>query len=92
METCTKLAEVRRKVEEDEMEGWQKRHLRSRSKGKGDVGVEKEETKEEKMGEKMESFFCSVFEFLTDPIANFLGNHFFVLFHSVEYYLLCFFS
>ena len=31
----------------------------------GDVGVEKEREKEEKKGEKMENFFCSIYEFLT---------------------------
>ena len=40
--------------------------MRGREKGKEDVGVEKEKEKEEQKGEKMESFFCSLYEFLTD--------------------------
>ena len=55
-------------------EYWRPRAVlwRSRKKGKGDVGVEKERGKEE----KMEILFCSVHEFLTDAgnfdVTNFL--------------------
>ena len=61
---------------EEKMGEWRTRHLRGRERGKGDVGVEKE--KEERKGGKMESVFCSIYEFLTDPEEfnkmNFLCN------------------
>ena len=60
MEECTRLAEVRNKVEREETEEWRTRHPRDKKKEKRDVGVEKEKEKEE--GERMESFFCNVHE------------------------------
>ena len=62
MEDCAKLAEVRKKVEERRWRNeWRTRHSRDKKKKKGGVGVEKEKEKEE--GEKIESFFCNVYEF-----------------------------
>ena len=53
------------KEEEESGEGMvNTRHSQSKKRKKGDVGVENEKGKEE--GEKMESFFCEVHEFLTD--------------------------
>ena len=56
---------------------WRIRHLRGREKGKEDVGVEKEREKEERKGEKMESFFCSIYEFLKgkSDVTNSLCNN-----------------
>ena len=81
MEECVELTKLRREVEkEDKMEQWQTRHLRSRKKGKGDVGVEKEREKGEQKGKEMENFFCLIYEFLTDAekfdVTNFLCNNF----------------
>ena len=44
------------------MDEWGTRHSRDRKKKKGDVGVEMKEEE----GEKIELFFCNVYEFLTD--------------------------
>ena len=41
---------------EQKMGEWRTRHLRSREKGKGDVGVKKEKEKEGRKGEKMMNF------------------------------------
>ena len=49
---------------EERLGEWRTRHLRGREKRKGDAGVEKEREKEKKEGEKMENFFCSIYEFL----------------------------
>ena len=57
----------------EEMEEWKTRHSRGRKRKQGDVGIESEKEKRgEEEGEKMESFFCDVHEFLTD-YTNFLG-------------------
>ena len=45
-------------------------------KGKGDVGVEKEREKGEQKGEKMENFFCLIYEFLTDAEKFDVTNEF----------------
>ena len=67
-------------MEKEEKVGeWRTRPLRGRKKGKGDVGVKKEREKEEQKGEKMENFFCSIYEFLEDAerfdVTNFLCNN-----------------
>ena len=46
------------------MEEWWIRHSRDKKKEKGDVGAEVVREKEER--EKLESFFCTAHEFLTD--------------------------
>ena len=43
---------------------WRTRHSRDKKKEKGDVGAEVVREKEE--GEKLESFFCTAHELLTD--------------------------
>ena len=47
-----------------EMEEWWTRHLRDKKKDKGDLGAEA--VRENEVGEKLESFFCTAHEFLTD--------------------------
>ena len=64
MEECTKMVELRREIEKNELEEWRTRHARSRKRERGDVGVDKEKEKQE--GERpgrMESFFCAVYVF-----------------------------
>lgn len=64
VEACTKLAESRGGVEEDE---WQTRHSREAEREVG-VGVEKEKPEKEE-GDIMESFFCAVF-FIFDELRE----------------------
>ena len=61
VERCTKLVKVRGGVEEEIAEWW-KRHSGDRKRKKLTMWVEKEREREE--GEKMETFFCSVYEIL----------------------------
>ena len=67
---CAKLAGVR-KVLGAELEGWETRHLRSRRKEKGDVGMgkrkrENREKEEREKAEKLAGFFGTIHEFLSN--------------------------
>ena len=78
MEECVKLTELTKEVEqEDKIEGLRTRDLRGRKKEKGDV---KDRGKEEQKGEKMEYFFYSIYEFLTNAekfdVTNFFCSNF----------------
>ena len=63
VETCIKLAEVRGGVEKDEycIVLYLLPVLNPKS-----YGIGKKDEMEEPKGEKMENFFCSVYDFLTD--------------------------
>ena len=61
MEGCRLLAEARDLVEKIEMREWETRYARDKKRKKVDVGIEKEEEKEE--GEKLVSFFGAVYDF-----------------------------
>ena len=56
VEECTKVVELRREVEEDELEA-------QREKKKGMWGRAGEK------GERVDSFFCTIYEILTDTIS-----------------------
>ena len=58
---CRLLVEARGLVEKEEMREWETRHARDRKKKKGDVGIEKEKEKEE--GERLTSFFSTIYDF-----------------------------
>ena len=62
VEECEKVKKLRKEARKRQKMGeWQTRHLRNREKRK-----RKEKDKEEQKGEKMESLFCSIYEFPTD--------------------------
>ena len=63
MEECKLLTEARGLVGKEEMREWETRHSRHKQvkKKKGPVGPVKEE--EEKEEDKLEHFFCQVYEF-----------------------------
>lgn len=72
MEECAKLAELRREVK-DELEEWQTGDSRGGKREKGDVGVEKDCVRIRVEGDKMESFFCTVFWIFveySDPVIT----------------------
>ena len=61
VERCRILAEARERVERSEMREWRTRHSRNQLKGKEKKGpVEPEREKEE---DKLERFFCHLYEF-----------------------------
>ena len=69
MEGCRLLEEVRESVGKNEMREWRTRHSRNQlqeKKKKGPIGPEKEKEKEE---DKLEFFFCQLYEF-HNPVPN----------------------
>ena len=73
VEGCGLLAEAQESVEKEEIREWGTRHTRDKKKKKGDVGIEKEEGKEE--GERLEGFFGAIYNFLVPAAPAASDNH-----------------
>ena len=67
VEGCRLLAEARELVEESEMREWRTRHSRAQPKEKKEEGPVEPGKKEEEE-DKLETFFCQLYEFHNPPV------------------------